>query len=171
MTAAYLKLGDLNGESTDARYRGWIPLESFSLGQSLGAAPGGGGGSGQTSVKSNDIFVTKLSDRTTADIMKASTKGRHFDHAIICIMGMPEGSVGSAFLMEDVLITGMQFSGGGGGESKPLETLSLNFRKMTPGTIADYSAPYGPASPGIRKKQAAAGGRPTGAPQAKRPGK
>lgn len=166
MPDAYLKLGELNGESTDARYKGWIPVESFSFDQ----AQRGGAGSGHgDSARGTDISVTKFTDRTSTDIMKAVTMGLHFDHAIICMMGKPEGMVGSAILMDDVYITGVQFSGGAGGESKPMESVSLNFTKITMGTAADYSAPYGPAAPANRKKLAAPAGRPTAAAGTKRP--
>lgn len=167
MPTAYLKLGDLNGESTDARFKGWIPVESFSLGQS-NAGGGGSGGVQQNSTYLTEITVTKNSDRTSADLMKAIAMGQHFDHAILCIMGMPGGTVGSALLMESVLIAGLNFSGGGGG-SRPMESLLLNFRTMTRGTVADYSAPHGPASPAVRKKQPAPPGRTAGSRQPGRP--
>jgi len=159
MPAAYLKLGDLNGESSDARFKGWIPVESYSPGQIQG---GGGGGSQQSSSKPGDVSVTKLHDRTSPDLMKAAAMGLHFDHAILCRMGMPEGMIGSAVLMDSVFISSISFLGDSGG-TRPMESLSLNFRTMTLGSTADYSAPYGPASPTVRKKQPVPTGR-TAAP-------
>ncbi len=167
MPAAYLKLGDLKGESSDARFKGWIPVESYSIDQIRGVG-GGGGGSQQSFSKAGDMSVTKLHDRTSPDLMNAASKGLHFDHAILCRMGMPEGMVGSAFLMDSIIISGISFQSDTGA-MRPMESLSLNFRTMTMGSTADYSAPYGPAAPANRRKVTPPAGRPTAAAGAKRP--
>lgn len=154
MPAAYLKLGDVDGETKDARFKGWIDLESLSMPQ-MGTAAGAT--AGHAGIPATEILVVKHYDRTSPGIAQAAATGRSFDKAVIVRTGMGEGVVGSALILEDVYISSIQFSGGGSGPGRPMESLTLIFRKLTMGTMSDYSAQYGPAAPAGKAKPGAPG--------------
>lgn len=132
MTAAYLKIGDIRGESMDSRFPGWIPVESYSPGISMGAGPGTVFG---PHVRVTELNFTKLIDRSTAELQRAAAMGRQFELVVLCIAALDESTQGSALVLENTLITSYSFSGGG---DRPMESLSLNFTNMTFGTMAQY---------------------------------
>src|SRR5688572_22259594 len=106
MATAYLKIGDIRGESMDARFPGWIPIESFSQGGQSNI--GSGAGPGEIfgpHVRFSELQVTKYSDLSTVKLQQAAAMGTQFDLVVLCIAGIDESKVGSAYMMENTLIS------------------------------------------------------------------
>jgi len=131
----FLKLDGIDGESTADKCKGCIDIESFSWGTTNPAAgahgTGGGGGAGKVSV--HDISVTKLADKSSADLMKAAATGQHIKTAKLFVR--KQGTEQQDYLqyeLENVLISNFSTSGHGSSSSdRPMESLSINFTKIT----------------------------------------
>ncbi len=144
-TASYLQLPGVTGESTDEKHKNWIALESVSFGVTNASASGTGAG-GRTSssrTASHDVQVTKLADRSSAQLMQAVANGRHFATAEI--------DVGTTrYMLKEVIISSVQQTGHGSGGGQPTEHLTLNYASLEivyppkPGTTAAAGAAAAP---------------------------
>ena len=72
---AFIWFDGVAGESTDAKHRDWIELESFSAGPSLQAATAGGAAK---LAQFHDFTFTRKYDASSPNLMKLSTSGKHF---------------------------------------------------------------------------------------------
>lgn len=127
----FLKIEGIDGESTDAKHKGEIDLESYSFGatNSGGHSYGGGGGSGKVSM--NDFsFVMKI-NKATPKLMLACASGQHIPKAILTARkagGNQEEFMKVTF--SDLLVSSYHTSGSGGADVVPTEQISLNFAKI-----------------------------------------
>jgi len=82
-TEIFAKIGDIKGESADARHRDEIEVSSFSWGVSNpGAAfPGGGGGAGRATFQ--DLSFVHGIDKATPALLRACATGTHIRDATI----------------------------------------------------------------------------------------
>ena len=81
----FLKIGDVEGESTDSAHGGEIEVDGWNWGASNGEPIGGGGGGiGKPDVQ--DITIGKLVDKSSARLMLASLNGQHFNEALLVIV-------------------------------------------------------------------------------------
>jgi type VI secretion system secreted protein Hcp len=80
---AFLKLDGVPGESTDAKHKGEIELESFSFGvkQTATGAVGGGGGAGKADFSS--FSFDKLYDASSPKLFLGTASGEHYKSAVI----------------------------------------------------------------------------------------
>ena len=128
--AYYLKLGSGGGQvlgaSRDRYNMGWIKLVSFS--PDVGAG-GGGGGPGRARI--SQFLVTKLADRTSAEIFLAAHSGRHLRSADLDVADARTGIPKVRFSFTDVLL-GSHKAHADTSPSFPArgETFSLNFVSM-----------------------------------------
>lgn len=128
---AFLKLGDIVGESIEARHLGWIEIESFSWGvtQSGSFASGGGGGTGKASFQ--DIHFTSSTQKSSPLIAKACATGSHFPKAELSFIKEAQGGFEfMKFEFTDVLVSSFQLGGSSHGEDRPTDSFSLNFAKI-----------------------------------------
>jgi type VI secretion system secreted protein Hcp len=121
----YMKYEGIFGEVTKEPYKGWIELRSAQIGTSRGPAPSPGPG-----VSVSEIVVTKETDSSSPRLFKESL----FGEAKKVIIDFVQIDGSRAYLrleLEGTLIS--SFSGGYGARSdRPrLESLTLNFRKIT----------------------------------------
>ena len=120
----FAKIGDIKGESLDAKHKDEIEVLSFSWGveNCKSAAPGGGGGAGKAT------FVHNI-DKSSPYLMRACATGTHLKEATITHRKSGKGQ--QEFLvvkMNDVIITGVTH---GGATGQPYsETVSLAFAKV-----------------------------------------
>lgn len=148
----FLKLDGIDGESTDAKCRECIHIESFSWGASnpSTSAHGSGGGAGKVSV--HDISITKMNDKSSPDLMQAAATGQHIKEAkLTCRKAGGDQQEYLTYTLENVLVSsysstkndgnrsgnggsgGILFgSGGKGGDGSaaPTDSFSLNFEKI-----------------------------------------
>jgi type VI secretion system secreted protein Hcp len=124
----FLKIDGVDGESTDARHRGEIEIQSFSWGatQSGGFAGGGGGGAGKASFSS--FTIVKRVDKASPLLFLACATGKHLRFAVL---NAQRSSPNVAFLQiqfTDILISSFKDAGTEG--EVPLEEVSFNFTKI-----------------------------------------
>jgi type VI secretion system secreted protein Hcp len=77
----FLKVGDIEGESTDRNHQGWIDLYSFSwaLATTSGSVKGGGGGAGK--VVFSDFSWTQGLDSSVVPLFVAVASGTRYETA------------------------------------------------------------------------------------------
>ena len=134
MTAAdyFLKIAGIEGESTDARHRGEIDLDSWSFGESQPAAPAGGSGGGHGGkVSFQDFqFAAKVS-KASPKLFLACASGEHLASAVLTCRkkGVPPIEFLTVTL-SDVTVSAYQASGSAGSDVLPVDLVSLRFGKI-----------------------------------------
>ncbi len=149
----YMKIEGVPGESMDADHKGEIEVLSWSLGASQPASPrfGGSAASGRAAQGApvtppqgpGAITVSKSYDPSSVKLMQACAQGKHFPKATLSVRKAGGGQQEyMTYELENVLISGYSLSGHGGGSSggdKPMESLSINYTKITYKTTDDKS--------------------------------
>ena len=107
----FAKIGTIKGESTDAKHKGEIEVQSWSWGVTQGGtiAHGGGGGAGKASF--HDLNFTHRIDRASPLLMKACATGSHIPEATITVRKAGKGPQEYLIIkMSDVIITSVAMS-------------------------------------------------------------
>jgi type VI secretion system secreted protein Hcp len=126
----FIKIGSLKGEAQDKTHKDEIDVLSWSWGisNSGNAHVGGGAGAGKCNVQ--DLSFTKYVDKSTPDLMLATCNGKHFDKATLTIRKAGENPLEYLQItLEKVLVSSFS-TGGGGGEDRLTENVTLNFAKV-----------------------------------------
>jgi len=126
----FLNIDGVEGEAQDASHTGEIDVIAFSWGltQSGSAQIAGGGGAGKVNVQ--DMSITKYLDTASTVLMQKCCSGKHFPSAILTCRKAGDTPVEFfKVTMEEVLVTSVS-EGGGGGEDRQTENISLNFAKV-----------------------------------------
>jgi len=129
--AAYMKVGDIAGESTDAGHEGWIEIESFSWGLSQ---PG-------TSIPQlpaiQDISIVHEIDKASPKLMLACAAGQLIaDVTLTIVVEPPAGTIDNpvrttTIVLTDAIISSVRPGGSSSsGDVLPLEEVSFNFAKI-----------------------------------------
>ena len=127
-TDIFAKIGDIKGESVDAKHKDEIEVLSFSWGVThpVSAAHGGGGGEGKATF--NDLTIVHHIDKATPSLMRACATGEHLKEATITHRKAGKGAAEYLVVkMNDVTITGVVH---GGNTIDNSETVSLAFSKV-----------------------------------------
>jgi type VI secretion system secreted protein Hcp len=131
---AFLKLGDIDGESTDAKHPRWIEIESFSLGVEQSArATTSGSGAGVGKATFQDLhFTARQSTATVPMLIKAAT-GQHIPDAELNLvrLGSKSASIFYTIKLTDVLISSLHEGGIASTDVVPADQFSLNFSKVS----------------------------------------
>jgi type VI secretion system secreted protein Hcp len=82
-----LEIDGIKGESSDAKHKDTITIESFSWGATQGAtrSSGGGGGAGAGKVVFQDLHVVKATDKSSPALFQAVATGRHLKKATLFV--------------------------------------------------------------------------------------
>ena len=126
----FAKIGDIKGESLDAKHKNEIDVLSWAWGvsQSGTMAHGGGGGTGKASF--NDFTFTHHIDKATPLLLKACATGSHIPEATITVRKAGQGQQEYLIIkMTGVLITGVALSVAGDGPTTA-ENVTLQFAKV-----------------------------------------
>jgi len=126
----FLKIDDIKGESTDAKHKGEIDVESFSWGvtQAGGSAGGGGGGAGKASFP--DFSFTTPQSVASPVLFLSCAQGKHLKEAVLT--ARTSGKAGLDFYkvsFYDLLISGIHESGSSG-TAGISESVTFNFQKV-----------------------------------------
>lgn len=135
----FIKIGDIEGESTDGKHEKEIDVLAWSWGMSQSGTThmGGGGGSGKVSVQ--DISFTKYVDASTHALIKACCDGSHYEEAKLTVRKAGKEALEYIKLtMKEVIVTSVS-TGGSGGEDRLTENVTLNF--------AEFKLEYTPQKP------------------------
>ena len=144
--SVFLKIGDIKGESKDAKHKGEIDVLSWSWGvsQTGGGSAGGGGGAGKASF--SDLSFMHRLDKSSPVLMKACATGEHVKEATLASRKAGKGQQEYLIIkMTDILVTSVQVSGS---DEYPTESVSMQFAKID----LEYKPqkPGGGVEPGVR---------------------
>jgi type VI secretion system secreted protein Hcp len=126
----FAKIGDIKGESLDAKHKDEVEVLSWSWGvaQSGSSSPGGGGGQGKASF--NDFNFTHHVDKASPVLMRACATGNHIKEATITVRKAGKGQQEFLIIkMTDVIITSVN-PGGSGDTAATAESIALQFSKV-----------------------------------------
>ena len=127
----FAKLGDIKGESRDAKHKDEIDVLSYSWGVTNPATikTGGGSGGGTGKATFQDLVIVNKIDKASPSLLRACATGEHLK--VATITQRKAGTGQQEFLiikMNDVIITGVVQ---GGSTAEPAsETVSLVFAKV-----------------------------------------
>lgn len=129
----FLKIDGIKGESTDAKHKDELEIESFSWGAvnsgSFSDAPGAGGGTGKVSFQ--DVHFTKKVDKSSPDLAYHCASGKHIKIAELTVRKAGEDQQDYYKVkLTDVLVSSYQSGGSSGGSLLPVDQFSLNFAKV-----------------------------------------
>ena len=147
----FLKLDNIDGESTDDFHKGEIEISSFSWGATNSGAFSHGGGGGAGKVQMQDFHFAMDTSQASPVLMLACATGQHIKLATLTVR-KAGGESRDDFLkitLTDVIVSSFDFggdssslvpavtpapstkgSGGGGGTGVPTEAVSFNFTKI-----------------------------------------
>ena len=132
----YLKLGTLKGAVTTGPYKDWIELDHYSWGfqvpvQTTVGASGNRLPSGK--VQPGDIHVVKRQDDTTTTFMLQALQGKNNPEGTLAVT-LQASETGAdkymEFVMENLICSSFNTAGTSAG-GEPMESISLNFTKIT----------------------------------------
>jgi type VI secretion system secreted protein Hcp len=131
----------VKGEATATGLKDYMEIMSFSFGASNPTTIGpGGGGSGGGRVSVSSFNIMKMSETASADLFEKCCLGEHYPTAKIILRKSGGTAATQAnfleYSFEQVFVDSIQWSGSGGGDDTPTESVSLAFSKVE----IEYSA-------------------------------
>ena len=125
----FAKIGDIKGESTDAKHKDEIEVLSFSWGVTNGATIGPGSGAGAGKATFQDLSIVHTIDKASPLLLKACATGQHLKEATITHRKAGKGQQEYLIIkMNDVIITGVSLSDSSGGAGS--ENVTMAFAKV-----------------------------------------
>jgi type VI secretion system secreted protein Hcp len=123
----------IKGEAEDDKHKEWVEVLSWSHGFSQPASPIRSS-TGSTIERANhsDFSITKYLDSATDDLLKACWSGDQFKSVDLECFRADGDNAPIKYLevnMEDVIVSNVNLSGGGG--DIPIENISLGYSKVT----------------------------------------
>lgn len=126
----YLKIEGVDGESTDAKHKNEIDVQSWSWGESQPGSAGYGSGAGAGKVQMQDFHFVMKVNKASPKLMLACATGEHIKKAVLtCRKAGGEQQDYLTFTFTDVLVSSYQ-TGGSAGDTVPVDQISLNFAKI-----------------------------------------
>lgn len=128
----FLKIDGIEGESSDAKHKGEIDVESWSWGETQ-ASQGAGGGGGAGKVVRQDFHFVVHTGKQSPKLMLACATGQHIKTGVLTCR-----KAGGDFQLEflkfqltDVLVSSYNVGATQvGGDPVPRDSFSLNFVKI-----------------------------------------
>jgi type VI secretion system secreted protein Hcp len=143
----FAKIGDIKGESLDAKHKDEIEVLSFSWGVANAANIGGGGGAGRATF--HDLSFTHAIDKASPKLLQACATGAHLKEGTITRRKAGKGQLEYLIIkMNDIIVTSVSLGDSSGGAGS--ENVSLAFAKVD----LEYRPqnPNGTLEPGIHFK-------------------
>jgi type VI secretion system secreted protein Hcp len=143
----HLKIDGIRGESTDARHRDEIAVESWTWGVAA-ALPASGSGSSVGKPSFSDLSFTHRVDRASPLLWRACATGRRIKEALLSVAR--PGAATQDYLtirLRDITVTAVALADAAGDSAAPLETVSLAFGSLRYGYRAQR--PNGALEPAI----------------------
>ena len=118
------------GEVKAKGYEGWIQLQSAQLGTNRNITTSTGRGTNREASATQDIVITKLQDSVSTALYKEALRGE--GKLIVIAFVKEDGTTSMTLVLQNTLISSYSVSGHGGvTDSRPTESLSINFTKIT----------------------------------------
>ncbi|HEY2784239.1 MAG TPA: type VI secretion system tube protein Hcp [Fimbriiglobus sp.] len=130
----YMKYDGINGSVTKCHYEKWIELESCQFGayRNITSATGQPANREANAPSISEIVVTKFLDTSSTGLQREALTG---DGKKVTIAFVQSNGADFEYLkieLENTLISSYNISGHGGvSHDRPMESLSLNFTKIT----------------------------------------
>ena len=130
--AIYMKYGSIKGAVTTDGFKDWIELSSFQwgVGRSIGTAARGSISREHSEPSLSEVSVTKLSDLSTPKLFLDAVAGKLDNKVTIKFTTTAKGDV-ETFLTYEMENTGLSHYSLSSGGDMPMESMSLNFTKIT----------------------------------------
>ena len=126
----FLKIEGIDGESTDAKHKNEIDVESWSWGETQSGTHVGGGGGGAGKVQMQDFHFVMRVNKASPKLMLACATGDHIKKAVLtCRKAGGEQQEYLIWTFSDLLISSYQ-TGGSQGDVVPTDQCSMNFSKV-----------------------------------------
>jgi len=114
-------------------YEGWIQLQSAQLGTNRNITTSTGRGTNReaSAPTTQEIVITKLQDSVSTALYRETLDGE--GKLIVIAFVKEDGTSYTTIVLQNTLISSYSVSGHGGGvtDSRPTESLSINFTKIT----------------------------------------
>ncbi|HRH46779.1 MAG TPA: type VI secretion system tube protein Hcp [Pyrinomonadaceae bacterium] len=127
----YMKYEGVEGEAK-GKYKGWIELESCQLGvnRNINSPMGRGAEREAGAPNIGEIVITKRQDGASTKLFRESLNGA--GKKVTIVFADKDGNEYLKLELENTMISSYNVSGyGGDANSRPMESLSLNFIKVT----------------------------------------
>jgi len=129
-TDYFLKLTDVEGESSQKGHEGQIDLLSWSWGESNSGSSSEGGGSGSGKVNMQDFTFSMKINKASPALFKSCANGSHIkEGTLTCRRAGKEPRPYLSIKFTDCLVSSFQ-TGGSSGDEVPTDSISLNFSKI-----------------------------------------
>lgn len=126
----FAKIGDIKGESIDAKHKDEVEILSWSWGVSQSGSVGSDAGGGAGKASFNDFNFTHHIDKASPVLMKACATGNHIKEATITVRKAGKGQQEFLIIkMNDIIITSVSPSVSGDGPGTA-ENVALQFAKV-----------------------------------------
>ncbi|PYX87855.1 MAG: type VI secretion system tube protein Hcp [Acidobacteria bacterium] len=129
----FLKLDPIKGDSQDQNHKNEIDVLSFSLGFTQTGTGAYSTGSGGGKVSASDFSFVHRVDSAHPLLMQNCCTGEHIDKAVLTLRkaGGPSALEYLVYTFEDVMVSSVQPGGSSAGDDVPLESVSLNYAKVS----------------------------------------
>lgn len=127
----FLKLEGIEGEAKDDTHGGEIDVLSWSWGMANSGSfhTGGGGGAGKVSMR--DLNITKYIDSSSNALYLHASNGKHIPSATLTVRKSGENPLEYYIIkLEKLMVVGVD-TGGGLGDDRLTENVTLNFAKVS----------------------------------------
>ena len=125
----FLEIEGIQGESTDAKHKGAIDLDSFDWGEANRSTPAAGGGGGAGKVEMQDLRVVMETSKASPVLLLACATGQHFKQAVLTVRKAGRNQAEFlVFKLTDVLVTSYEIAGHT--EAVPADQVSFGFAKI-----------------------------------------
>ena len=127
----YMNYDGIEGEITAAGHEKWIELTNFTWGEARGLTGGQGGSTRESgTVSISDVVITKMADCASPKLFIAGATGTVDKVVKIDFVRTAKGEE-QVYMQYTLTGTGVSsYSIAGGGEDRPIESMSLNFDKI-----------------------------------------
>jgi type VI secretion system secreted protein Hcp len=127
----FAKIGDIKGESMDAKHKDEIEVLSYSWGVNNAGSMGSNSGGGQGKASFQDLTFMHRIDKASSVLMQSCAGGDHHKEAIITHRKQGKGGQVEflVYKLSDVIITAVQH--GGSEPAEYNESVSMQFAKVS----------------------------------------
>lgn len=129
---AFMKLGDIKGEATDADHKEWIIIESMSA-PVFRSIPQGAKDQQRTKGDTTlgDVGVVRQLDKSSTKLQEACANGTFFKEVEVhfCTTVKNKQEPYLTYKLSDVIITSYSFHGNSSGSPLPSEQLTMGYTK------------------------------------------
>jgi type VI secretion system secreted protein Hcp len=127
---AFIKIDDIEGESTDDKHQGWIEVLDCGVGikQKISRTASSAGGASAERADFHDFNVTKQIDKSSPELALACANGTHIDNIMIefCRAGTDKVKF-MGYKLTNCIISEVSMAAAA---DFPIETVNINYGKI-----------------------------------------